>query len=399
MKTGEFFKTYYLIDRIGHGGMSVVHLAFDARTKNFVALKTLFSDLSAEHDYRNRFEREIQVYRKLSHPNIVGLVEAELHSSVVYMAQEYIQGMSLGELIGRHGDGFPLPDAMRIMEGLTNAVFHAHSRGVIHRDIQPNNIIVTVDGEVKLLDFGIAFTEDSLVHTQTGTIMGTFVYCSPEQNQGKRVDERSDLYSLGLVFYEMLSGRRAIKGDTLMEITEYQLRQTIPPVKQLRFELPDALNDIVMKLLERWPESRYKYARNRIDELIQMKVTSSFADLDAMFGDELDVKFETARRAFMNRRHAKALELARDVAAKRPDHGPTQFLLGRILQAMSLGEEAAEAFARALELEDDNPDHRMAYALCLHRLGRDEEAIGQCDMLLATSEENRMAKGLRGILL
>ena len=399
MKTGEFFKTYYLIDRIGHGGMSVVHLAFDVKSKKFVALKTLFSDLSSEVDYRNRFEREIRVYRKLNHPNIVSLMESELNDSVAYMAQEYVNGQSLGKLIEIYGDQFPLPEAMKIMEGLTNAIFHAHSRGVIHRDIQPNNIIIDNDGTVKLLDFGIAYTEDSLVQTQTGTIMGTFVYCSPEQNQGKRVDERSDLYSLGLIFYEMLSGRRAIKGESLMEITEYQLRQSIPPLKQLRFEVPDALNDIIMNLLERWPENRFRYARNLIDELIQMKVTSPLDDLDTMFGDESAVMRETAKKAYQNRRYAKSLELLKTLSSKDPEDGATQFLLGKVLQAMGDGEEAASAFERAIEIVEDESEYRMEYALCLYRIGQEEEAIAQCDILLASEEDNLMAKGLRGMLL
>jgi serine/threonine protein kinase len=398
MKSGDFFKHYYLIDRIGHGGMSVVHLAFDLQTKQFVALKTLFSDLYADSEYRNRFQREVDVYKTLRHPNIISIIDSSIDNNIAYMALEYVKGRSLGTVMDDTRDRMPIHDAVLIIENLTNALFHAHSTGIVHRDVQPNNIIITPDNNLKLLDFGIAHKEDDLIHTQTGTIMGTFVYCSPEQNQGKSVDERSDLYSLGLIFYELLSGRRAIKGTSLMEITEYQLRHTIPPVKQLRFEIPDFINDIVMKLIQKWPEHRYKNTREVIDELIQVKLQSDFSELDMIFGNELQIKFDTASKAFRSMRFDLANKLCEEALEIDKTHAPSHFLRGQIFSRHSELENAHKAYEQALKYDKNNSDIHMEYALNLYRMGEDTETVRECQKILEHDSENKLASGLSTLL-
>jgi len=394
MKSGDFFNSYYLIDRIGHGGMSVVHLAFDMKTKQFVALKTLFSDLSGDSEYYSRFKREVEVYRTLKHPNIITIIDSHQDKNLSYVVLEYVKGKSLGAIIDEKQDEMPMHDVVSIIEALTNALFHAHSTGIIHRDIQPNNIILTPDNNIKLLDFGIAQQEDEHIHTQTGTIMGTFVYCSPEQNQGKQVDERSDLYSLGLIFYELLTGRRAIKGTTLMEITEYQLRHTIPPVKQLRFEIPDFINDIVMKLIEKWPENRYNNTRELIDELIQVKLQSDFSEIDIIYGDKQQIKFDTAAKAFRSLRFDLALKLADESLEIKENHAPSHFLKGQIYSRHSELEKANTAYKNALDRDKNNSDIHMEYALNLYRMDKEEETIAECKKILDYDSENKLASGL-----
>ncbi len=397
---GLLARRFYIVSRLGYGGMSVVNLALDVEHYRFVALKSLFSDVNGESEYRNRFRREISIYRHLSHMNIVSLYDARCDDEMAYMALEYVHGRNLSELI-REGD-LHLKAVFRIMEGLVNAVFHAHSRGIIHRDIQPNNVIVAEDGEPCLIDFGIAYMEDELVHTTTGTIMGTFVYCSPEQNQGKQVDERSDLYSLGTVFYELLTGKRAIKGDTLLQIIEYQLKHEIPPPSELRPDIPAPLDSLVMKLLERWPENRFQSARQLLDELLQLKL-SLFSEMDELLsGDEEALRLRTALRALKARRYdvvfdmcAPCLESADENAS--PRCGEFLMLAAMAFKESGRYDEAARSFERGFAVLNRSPSRRerLEYALVQLACDRQDEALKTLDELLLENHTDVCAAGLK----
>lgn len=368
------FRDYWVHREIASGGMSVVYLAFDPAQARFVALKTLLEELWDEPDHRARFRREIRVQRQLNHPNIVRFLGGEASPDGCFLATEYLRGLSLDRVLRRSGRPLEVPEVVRLLEGLTAALFHSHSKQIIHRDIQPRNVILEDTGGVRLFDFGIALTPDDLIDTKTGVVMGTFAYSSPEQNQGRKVDERSDLYSLGLVIYELLTGTRAIQGTTLVEITEFQLRRTIPPPGVLRHGVPPALSDLVHRMVQRWIEDRPRSARHVLDELIQLKATASVQERELLSPDPVQALLDVARRVLHGGRPVQALERAQRALASSPDHGPSHMLLGKIYAELGDTGGMEEAFLAARAAEPDDPDAVLSQALGLYAHGHPERA-------------------------
>ena len=376
------FRDLWVYREIASGGMSVVYLAVDPTRALFVALKTLLEELWEDADHRARFEREVAVQRSLHHPHIVRFLSAEASPEGCFLATEYLQGRSLDQVLAGAPGGLPVPEVVRILEGLTAALFHAHSKEVVHRDIQPRNVIVEDTGGVKLFDFGIALASDDLVQTKTGTVMGTFAYSSPEQNQGRKVDERSDLYSLGLVVHELLTGQRAIQGATLLEITEFQLRREIPPPGVFRLDIPDGLSQLIHRLTQRWPEDRPRSARHVLDELIQLKATATRDERAQLESDQVQAQLDVARRVLHGGRPEQALARAQRAEALRPGDGPANLLLGRIHTRLGDLEAAEAAYGLAREDMPDQPDVVVDQALSMFALRRPERSRRLCEGVL-----------------
>ena len=251
----------YVIERVlGKGAMGVVYLARDPVIGRQVALKTLAvpAEVEEAEEFRQRFLREAQAAGILNHPGIVTVHDAGVDeaSGLSFIAMEFIEGMSLKELM-RSGRPFTYSEVAAVGTALAGALAYAHSKGVVHRDIKPANIIVTTQGLVKITDFGVARLESSNL-TTTGQFIGTPNYMSPEQVTGAVVDGRSDLFSLGVVLFELLTGARPFAGGSLSEVA-YRIVHEPPPIpSQLRSGLPAAYNPIVLKLLEKDPERRYQ---------------------------------------------------------------------------------------------------------------------------------------------
>ena len=250
---------YVMESVLGKGAMGVVYLARDPVIGRRVALKTLTipSDAEEAEEFRKRFLREAQAAGMLNHPGIVTVHDAGVddETGLSFIAMEYIEGHSLREYL-RSGHGFAYSEVSRIGAALAGALDYAHSKGVVHRDIKPANILFTTQGMVKITDFGVARLESSNL-TATGQFIGTPNYMSPEQVAGGIVDGRSDLFSLGVVLFELLTGQRPFPGQSLTEVAYKIVHEPARIPSQVRPGLPSAFNPIVLKLLEKDPGRRY----------------------------------------------------------------------------------------------------------------------------------------------
>ena len=260
---------YQLRNQIARGGMTDVFLGHDTLLSRPVAIKRLFPEFATDPSFVERFRREATAAANLNHPNIVAVYDWGSAEGTYYIVMEYIEGHSLAELL-RSGGPLAPERAAEIAMDVAEALGFAHSNGVIHRDVKPSNVLLSPDGQVKVTDFGIAIVafggaESNL--TQTGAVMGTATYFSPEQAQGKSLDHRSDLYSLGIVLYEMLCGRPPFTGDTSVAIAYKHVQQAVPAPSSLGVVLPESLEAIAMKLLAKNPEERYPTAKDVIRDL------------------------------------------------------------------------------------------------------------------------------------
>lgn len=247
---------YGIIRPLGSGGMARVYLAHDEVLDRDVALKVLREQFAEDAESAERFRREALSGAALSHPNIVSVYDRGEENGTSYIAMEYVPGGSLKERIEQHG---PLDSgvAASIALQITEALRVAHDRGVIHRDIKPQNILLTPSGKAKVTDFGIARAASSATISQTGLVLGTASYMSPEQAMGESVTPRSDLYSLGVVLYEMLTGELPYTAENPLAVSMKHVNEPPRPPKAVNPRIPDGMNAVVMKLLAKAPEDRY----------------------------------------------------------------------------------------------------------------------------------------------
>ena len=269
---------YEVRSLIGRGGMAEVHLGFDTRLHRIVAIKMLRIDLARDSIFQARFRREAQAAASLNHPNIVAVYDTgeEVITapdgrgvSVPYIVMEYVEGHTVKELLA---DGTPVPidEAVEIVSGVLSALEYSHAAGLVHRDIKPGNIMLTTDGKVKVMDFGIAraLADSQATMTQTNAVVGTAQYLSPEQARGEQVDARSDLYSTGVVLFELLTGRPPFRGDSAVAVA-YQHVSAIPPTpSSITPDVPEALDRVVMKALAKNRDDRYSSAAAMRADLI-----------------------------------------------------------------------------------------------------------------------------------
>ena len=251
---------YDIVAPLGQGAMGVVYKAFDPMIKRFVALKTInlgFTEPPGD-DTAQRFHREAQAAGNLNHQNIVGIYEYGEDAGRAFIAMQYVEGQTLGDLF-KQNHRFALADIQLILTSVLAALDYSHGMGVIHRDIKPGNIMLDNTGTVKVMDFGIARIESSDL-TQTGTILGTPGYMSPEQLLGETIDLRSDLYSAGIVLYELLTGERAFSGSTFASVIYKVIHSDLSPPSRLKPTVPDSLDALVAKAYAKKAEDRYQTA-------------------------------------------------------------------------------------------------------------------------------------------
>ncbi len=257
---------YELVEFIGKGGMALVYRAIDRRTKHSVAVKILQPEFSKDKEFLARFEREAMTASKMSHHNIVNLLDVGQEGDLRYIVMEYVQGRTLKEVIQQKG-ALPPTVAAQIGIRILSALQHAHKNGIIHRDIKPQNILVHADGHIKVADFGIARVAGSNTISKADSVMGSVHYFSPEQAKGEEVTFSSDLYSVGVVLYEMLTGVPPFDGDTPVAIALLHINGTPTPIAQLNPAVPPALERVVEKAMEKNPEKRYQSAREMAQDL------------------------------------------------------------------------------------------------------------------------------------
>lgn len=252
-------------DIIGRGGMAIVYRVFDLKTHQTVALKVLREEYEDDPEYKERFKREAEVNKKLNHPNVVNSIDAGFISGVSYIAFEYVDGQTLKEVIAEKGK-MEQEEAVHCALSILAALSHAHQRGIIHRDVKSQNVMITRNGQVKIADFGIAGLADTKTLTSDGNVMGSVHYFSPEQAKGMRATSASDLYSVGIILYEMLTGHVPFEGETAVSVAMMHLMDTPKPVQD-EADVCRAVELIMERALKKEPRDRYQSADAMIRDL------------------------------------------------------------------------------------------------------------------------------------
>ncbi len=247
---------YELVELIGRGGMSSVWKAHDRLLDRTIAIKLLHEQFTQDDEYVERFRREARSVAQLSHPNIVTVIDRGEDEGRQYMVFEYVEGENLKQLIDRSGP-LPVRDALLLTLQMARALGFAHDRGLIHRDVKPQNVLLNEDGQPKMTDFGIARSVDVEGVTVTGTVLGTSEYIAPEQARGQRVDAQTDVYSLGVVLYELLAARVPFQGENFVAIALRHVNEPAPSVLELRPDCPPRVGLAIERAMAKRPEQRF----------------------------------------------------------------------------------------------------------------------------------------------
>ena len=263
----EMIANRYLIAKdLGHGGMADVYLAMDTVLNREVAIKLLRGELCADPVSLLRFQREANAASALTHPNIVEIYDVGEYNGRQYIVMEYVRGKTLKQLIANRG-ALDNQESVTIMKQLVDAVREAHAHGIIHRDIKPQNVLIKDDGTIKITDFGIALAEDAVQLTQTDSVMGSVHYLAPEVARGETASEQSDIYSLGIVLYELLCGDVPFHGDSPIQIAMKHMEEDVPSVRELNPNVPQSLENIITKATAKNKAYRYHSAEEMLEDI------------------------------------------------------------------------------------------------------------------------------------
>jgi eukaryotic-like serine/threonine-protein kinase len=269
---------YELEELVGTGGMSSVFKARDRLLERPVALKILHEHYVADPEYVERFRREARAVAQLAHPNIVTVIDRGEQDGRQFIVFEYVEGENLKQLVGREG-ALPVREAIELALQVARALGYAHERGIVHRDVKPQNVILNEDGRAKVTDFGIARSLDVDGVTQTGTVLGTSDYIAPEQAQGEPVDSQTDVYSLGVVLFELLTGELPFRGEGFVAVALQHVNEPVPSVLDRRGDVPPRLDLVVQRAMAKRPEDRHRSMAELVADL-----EASLRELDG-YGD------------------------------------------------------------------------------------------------------------------
>ena len=266
VKGSKINDRYQIIKTLGEGGMANVYLAHDTILDRNVAVKVLRGDLANDEKFVRRFQREALSASSLSHPNIVEMYDVGEDDGQYYIVMEYVDGKTLKQVLKSRGH-LSITEVVDIMLQLTDGLAHAHDAYIIHRDIKPQNIMILSNGMIKITDFGVAASLNSTQLTQTNSVMGTVHYLPPEQAQGKGSTIKSDIYSMGIMMYELLTGLVPYKGDNAVEIALKHLKEPLPSVRKNHPEIPQSIENVIIRATAKNPRNRYTDAREMHDDL------------------------------------------------------------------------------------------------------------------------------------
>lgn len=258
---------YEIIRSIGEGGMANVYLGYDTILDRNVAIKILRGDLSNDEKFVRRFQREALSASSLAHPNIVEMYDVGEDDNIYYIVMEYVEGKTLKQLLKKRGS-LTLSEAIDIMLQITDGMAHAHNSYIIHRDLKPQNIMIKDDGQIKITDFGIAMALNATQLTQTNSVMGSVHYLPPEQASGKGCTIKSDIYSMGIIFYELLTGSLPFRGENAVEIALKHMRDPLPDLREENPSIPQSIENIILKSTAKNPKNRYDDAKSMHDDLL-----------------------------------------------------------------------------------------------------------------------------------
>ncbi len=288
MKGQKISDRYQIIKSIGEGGMANVYLAYDTILDRNVAVKVLRGDLASDEKFVRRFQREALSASSLSNPNIVEVYDVGEDNGEYYIVMEYVEGKHLKNLLKKRGK-LTVPEVVDIVLQITNGLSVAHDSYIIHRDIKPQNILILENGLIKITDFGIAVAINSTQLTQTNSVMGSVHYLPPEQASGKGATLQSDIYSIGILMYELLCGKLPFKGDNAVEIALKHLKEPMPSIRDEIPEIPQSVENIILKATAKNPKNRYADAREMHEDLKtcldearanEMKITFKYPEND-----------------------------------------------------------------------------------------------------------------------
>ncbi len=290
---GKFLgNRYEILERIGTGGMAVVYKAKCHWLNRFVAIKILKEDLAQDEEFRRRFREESQAVAMLSHPNIVAVYDvsrSEDSAEPDYIVMELIEGITLKQYMQKRGGKLNWKEALHFITQIMKGLSHAHGRGIIHRDIKPHNIMILRDGSVKVADFGIARLMSAAQNTMTQEALGSVHYISPEQARGSRIDARSDIYSAGVVLYEMLTGRLPYEGDSPVAVAIQHINSIPLSPRELEPSIPEAMEEITMKAMASDVEKRYLSAEAMLTDLEEFRrnpnISFDYTSEDLLVGE------------------------------------------------------------------------------------------------------------------
>ncbi len=258
---------YEIIRSIGEGGMANVYLGYDTILDRNVAIKVLRGDLSNDEKFVRRFQREALSASSLSHPNIVEMYDVGEDDGLYYIVMEYVEGKTLKQLLKKRGS-LTISEAIDIMLQITDGIAHAHDSYIIHRDLKPQNIMIQDDGQIKITDFGIAMALNSTQLTQTNSVMGSVHYLPPEQASGKGSTIKSDIYSIGIIFYELLTGSLPFRGDNAVEIALKHMKEPLPSLMKEDSSTPQSIQNIILRSTAKNPKNRYNNANEMHRDLL-----------------------------------------------------------------------------------------------------------------------------------
>jgi serine/threonine protein kinase len=301
---------YEVTERLGRGGMAEVYRAYHASLDRFVAIKVLHAFLADDPEFKNRFEKEARNIAKLKHPNIVQVYDFDYdaESESYYMVMELVEGLTLKDLLFKMAEQGRLPtlrEAVRFVKEVASALAYAHSQSMVHRDVKPGNLMLDRDERLVLTDFGIAKIVTNQQFTATGGMVGTPAYMSPEQGLGEAGDERSDLYSLGVILFQLVTGKLPYDAETPLAVILKHLNEPIPSARSLRPDLPEAIDRIIIKLMAKDPIARYQSANEVITDLEQVDrmLDEPAVERQSAIGkvyDTIDLKMPKISRAVSN---------------------------------------------------------------------------------------------------
>ena len=325
MQKGEKLGRYEIRQKIGEGGMGEVYLAYDEQLSREVVIKLLLQQFSEDKNLVARFKLEAKAVSALNHPNIITIYEIGETEGLSYIVYEYIRGTTLREKILRNQ--LSISDSIKIIEQAANGLNAAHNAGIIHRDIKPENIMIREDGYVKILDFGLAkrrfLKSDSesktthLVKTVEGTIMGSIQYMSPEQARGTTMDERTDIFSLGVVFYEMLTGISPFRGETVGDSLAKVVQDQPKPLHLINENIPSNLQKVISKALKKDREERYQHIQHFLLELHGLNVPSDKAEKDSEKTEIIQEKTGENQQNKSNNNELRKTEPANNIETKQ----------------------------------------------------------------------------------
>ncbi len=257
---GRFIGKYKIVEHLGSGGMAEVYKAYQASLDRYVALKLMHPSLAEDESFSSRFGREARSLAAINHPHIISVYDFDVEGNTSYIVMEYISGGTLKELqttLTQRGERLPLAQAVKLTLQVADALAYAHGRGLIHRDIKPANVMINERGDAILTDFGIAKMMTGPSYTMTGAMIGTPAYMSPEQAMGQPGDERSDLYALGVLFFELVAGKLPFEADTPMAVVIKHISDPVPYPREFNATLPPAIEHIIRQTLAKDPADRF----------------------------------------------------------------------------------------------------------------------------------------------